>query len=86
MESGKGTTSSEVQKLAKVISDPGRRKAFAHSPEKALTDAGIDASQLPGGIRSTLFDLSYEELRVLSRVKDSLKQAGVSREDAEEIF
>lgn len=81
-----GEASSEVKKLAEMISDPGKRKAFAHSPEKTLTDAGIDAGNLPEGIRSTLFDLSYEELRVLSRVKQSFNQAGVSREDAQEIF
>jgi hypothetical protein len=86
MNSSEGERSSEIQKLAEVISDPGRRKAFAHDPEKTLTDAGIDVGRLPDGVRSTLFDLSHEELRVLSRVKESLRQAGVSREDAEEIF
>jgi hypothetical protein len=86
MNSGEEQPSSEVEKLAELISDPGQRKAFAHTPEKTLTDAGIDVGKLPEGIRSTLFDLSYEELRVLSRVKESLEQAGVSREDARRIF
>lgn len=81
-----GEASSEVKKLAKMISDPGKRKAFADAPEKTLTDAGIDAGNLPEGIRSTLFDLSYEELSVIDRVKQSLNQAGVSREDTQEIF
>lgn len=86
MNSSEGERSSEIRKLAEVISDPGGRKAFAHDPEKTLTDAGIDVGRLPDGVRSTLFDLSHEELRVLSRVKEALRQAGVSREDAEEIF
>jgi hypothetical protein len=86
MNSTEGQGSGELRKVAALISDPGKRKAFAHDPEKALKDAGIDAGGLPEGVRSTLFDLSYEELRVLSRVRDSLRQAGVSREDASEIF
>lgn len=81
-----GGKRSEIQKLAKLISDPGRRKAFARDPEDTLAAAGIDVGGLPEGVRSTLFDLSHEELRVLSRVKDSLRQAGVSREDEAEIF
>lgn len=86
MTSTEGSAGSEIQKLGRLISDPARRKAFAHDPEKTLTDAGIDIGGLPDGVRSTLFDLSHEELRVLSRVKDSLQQAGVSKEDAQEIF
>ena len=86
MSNTEGEPSSEIRKVAEVISDPGRRKAFAHDPEKTLTDAGVDVGRLPDGVRSTLFDLSHEELRVLSRVKESLRQAGVSREDEGEIF
>jgi hypothetical protein len=86
MSSMEGKSGSEMKRLAELISDPGRRKAFAFDPEKTLSEAGIDASRLPEGVRSTLFDLSYEELRVLSRVRDSLRQAGVSREDEGEIF
>lgn len=85
MESTAGKPS-EIHKLAKLISDPGRRKAFARDPETTLTEAGINVGGLPEGVRSTLFDLSHEELRVLSRVKDSLRQAGVSKEDEAEIF
>jgi hypothetical protein len=86
MNSTEGQGSGELLKVAELISDPGKRKAFAHDPEKALKDAGIDPGGLPEGVRSTLFDLSYEELRVLSRVRDSLSEAGVSSEMALRIF
>ena len=86
MNSTEGSPSSEIQKLADMISDPGQRKAFAEEPEKTATNAGIDVGRLPDEVRSTLFDLSHEELGVLARVKESLDQAGVSREDAAKIF
>jgi hypothetical protein len=86
MTSSEGSPSGEIQKLAEVISDPARRKAFAHDPEKTLTDAGIDVGALPEGVRSTLFDLTHEELRVLSRVKEGLERAGVSTVDVQRIF
>jgi hypothetical protein len=86
MTSMEGSPSSEIQKLADVISDPGQRRAFAEEPEKTATDAGVDVGSLPDPVRSTLFGLSHEELEVLSRVRESFDQAGVPREDAAKIF
>ena len=86
MNGGEEEPSSELHKLGEVISEPGQRKAFADDPEKTLTDAGIDVGRLPDEVRSTLFNLSYEELGIISRVKESLDQAGVSREDSAKIF
>ena len=64
MTSMEGSAGSEIEKLAKVIADPGRRRDFAHDPEETLTDAGVDVDQLPDGVRSTLFGLSHEELEL----------------------
>ena len=79
MSGMEGNPGSEVEKVANVIADAGRRRDFAANPEGTLTDAGVDVDQLPDGVRSTLFGLSHEELDVVSRVKESLDQAGVSR-------
>ena len=86
MDATEGKPSSSVRQLATVFSDPQRRKAFAEDPDKALGDAGVDAASLPEGLRSTLYSLSQEELEVISRVKQSLTDAGVSKEDQGEIF
>jgi hypothetical protein len=86
MSGMEGNPGSEVEKVANVIADAGRRRDFAANPEGTLTDAGVDVDQLPDGVRSTLFGLSHEELDVVSRVKESLDQAGVSREDQAKIF
>jgi hypothetical protein len=76
----------EVRKLAALIADPRQRKSFARDPDKALADAGIDVDRLPAAVRDTLYDLSYEELRAVSRVQASLRDAGVSDPDINEIF
>ncbi len=86
MTSTEGNPSSELEKVADIISDRGRRRDFAQDPDKTLTDAGVDVGQLPDGVHSTLVGLSQEELDVLSRVKDGLNQAGVSPEDQAKIF
>jgi hypothetical protein len=76
----------EVRKLAAVIADPRQRKSFARDPDKTLADAGVDVGKLPGPVRDTLYDLTHEELRALSRVKASLLEAGVSDQIINEIF
>ena len=86
MEGSKGGADDHVRRLAQLISDPSRRKAFARDPEQTLRDAGVDVGALPEAVRTELFDLSYEELRALSRVKAGLLGAGVSNEVMAEIF
>ncbi len=76
----------ELRKLAEVIADPGHRKAFARDPDETLARMGVDVDKLPEAVRNTLYDLSYEELRAVSRVRASLLEAGVSRDDLVEIF
>lgn len=86
MDATEGKPGKFERQLATVFSDPERRKALASDPQKALADAGIDSAALPEGLRSTLFGLSHGELEAISRVKQGLDDAGVSREDQGEIF
>jgi hypothetical protein len=95
-ETGKGTAVTEssygqgeideLRKLGKLLEERGNRRAFADEPQKALEAAGIDASKIPEGVMKTLSELSYEELEVVSRVREDLLAAGVSREYMVEIF
>ena len=86
MDMSEGKAGGSLRQLATVFSDAERRKAFANDPESALSDAGVDVAALPEDLRSTLFSLSHEELETISRVGQSLTDAGVSREDQGEIF
>jgi hypothetical protein len=76
----------ELRKLGELLENAESRRSFAKDPDKALDEAGIDASKIPEGVRSTLSELSEDELEVIARVKGSLLAAGVSRKHINEIF
>jgi len=63
-----------------AIADPDRRRALANDPEGTLKDAGVRPSELPTQIRRLLEDLSYEELRLLSRYNIALEKSGLLQE------
>jgi hypothetical protein len=81
-------TNPEVKKLAALIGNPESRRALAvaDDPMQAASDAGIDVGALPEGVWTTLSKLSHDELEVVSRVRQSLDQAGVPKEFQAEIF
>lgn len=60
--------------VAKVISDPEKRRAFANDPEGTLAaELGPDAKALPPKVRAFFSDLTYEELRVLAQLQKTMK-------------
>jgi hypothetical protein len=60
-----------------AIADPDRRRALASNPEGTLKAEGVKVADLPAPIRRLLEDLSYEELRVLSRYNVALEKSGL---------
>ena len=82
---GASSSSGAFAKLGEILGDPKQRKSFWLDPEKELARVGLDPNDIPAGVRETLHDLSYEELRVLARVNASLDEAGVPPEDKGEM-
>jgi hypothetical protein len=72
-----GYGSEAFAKLGNLLRDPEQRKQFWLDPAKALSNVGVRPDDIPESVRNTLHDLSYEELRVLARVNQSLDEAGV---------
>lgn len=71
-----------VALIAKVISDPEKRRAFADDPNGTMdAELGDDAKALPPKVRRFFSELTYEELRVLSQLQETMKgQAGLYEE------
>jgi hypothetical protein len=61
-----------------VLAKTPVRKSFAADPMGTLQRAGIDPDSLPEEFLNVLADMSYEELTVVSRVTDSMIDAGIS--------
>jgi hypothetical protein len=77
---GGSSGSDAFAKLGNLLRDPKGRKEFWLDPQKALRRVGVHHGEIPEPVQKVLQDLSYEELRVLGRVNDSLDEAGVPRE------
>jgi hypothetical protein len=71
-----------VALIAKVISDPVKRRAFANDPDGTIeAELGDDAKALPPKVRTFFSELTYEELRVLAQLQQTMKgQAGLYEE------
>jgi hypothetical protein len=80
-----GPEGSPVAKLADYMTDEDFRNSFASDHHQALSRVGLEPSEVPAGILEALKDCSVDELRALSRMRNALVDAGVSREDAGEI-
>lgn len=60
--------------LAKVISDPEKRRAFADNPDGTLNEElGDAAKDIPPKVRAFFSELTYEELRVLAQLQKTMK-------------
>jgi hypothetical protein len=60
--------------LAKVISDPDKRRAFADDPDGTLNEElGDAANDIPPKVRAFFSELTYEELRVLAQLQKAMK-------------
>jgi hypothetical protein len=71
-----------VALIAKVISDPEKRRAFAEDPNTTIdAELGDDAKALPPKVRAFFSELTYEELRVLAQLQQTMKgQEGLYEE------
>ena len=74
-ESGKAEARTRaVALIAKVISDPVKRRALAVDPNGTIdAELGDDAKNLPPKVRRFFSELTYEELRVLAQLQETMK-------------
>ena len=74
-ESGKAEARTRaVALIAAVISDPEKRRAFAEDPNGTIdAELGADAKALPPKVRAFFSELTYEELRVLAQLQQTMK-------------
>jgi DNA-binding MarR family transcriptional regulator len=63
--------------FTEAIRDPHRRRQLAEHPQETFEEAGVDFDQLPADLQQLLKDLSYEELRLLARMNDTLEASGL---------
>jgi hypothetical protein len=69
-----------------VLAKAAVRKSFAADPVGTLKGAGIDPDSVPEEFLHVLADMSYEELTALSRVTDSMINAGISIHTGPELL
>jgi hypothetical protein len=56
-----------------VISDPEKRRALANNPEATINaELGPNARALPPEVRAFFSELTYEELRVLAQLQQTM--------------
>jgi hypothetical protein len=82
-ESGKADARTRALALmAKVISDPVKRRALAEDPDGTIdAELGDEAKHLPPKVRRFFSELTYEELRVLAQLQETMKgQEGLYEE------
>ena len=65
----------DLRKLGDVLADSRLRKAFWTDPDRTLEQQGVKKDRIPAEVLDTLQDLSFEELRFLSRFREPLLRA-----------
>lgn len=65
----------EFAKFANAIGDPQVRRAFDKDPLGTLKDQGVNVGALPQSVVDFLTDLSYEELRMLANLQQTMVDA-----------
>jgi hypothetical protein len=76
---------SHVANLGERLGDEDFRQSFKEDPSQALSDAGIDEQELPGGVVDALRGFEPEELAAVAKVRGALRAANVAPEDSGEI-
>jgi hypothetical protein len=85
MEQGDEKGSSELIRLGQLLGNPFFRKAFSNNPGGALAQEGLKRESIHSDVLETLADLSHEELRALSRLKEIMKKSGASPDERLEM-
>lgn len=70
-----------IRGLVDRLNSPLFRKSFSNNPLSALERAGIKTAGIPVPVLEALADLSLEELSLLVRVSDRVKEAGAMAAD-----
>jgi hypothetical protein len=66
-----------MDQLGDMLATPEGRRSFSNDPMSAMTNAGIQADQIPEDLRDTLVSLTPQEWDAIDRVKDALTKAEV---------
>jgi hypothetical protein len=67
----------EFARFANLITDPQVRREFDKDPLGTLELRGVNISALPEPVRDFLSDLSFEELRLLAQLQETLVESGL---------
>jgi hypothetical protein len=67
----------ELASIANLITNTRVRRDFDHDPLGTLEREGVNVDALPDPVRNFLADLSYEELRLLAHMQETMVAAGL---------
>jgi hypothetical protein len=67
----------EFARFANLITDPHVRREFDKDPLGTLERHGVNVAALPEAVRDFLADLSFEELRLLAHMQETLVDSGL---------
>lgn len=70
----------ELARFADLITDRDVRRAFDSDPIGTLKDRGVNVDALPPAVLEFFADLSYEELRLLARLQETMVASRLSVE------
>jgi hypothetical protein len=68
----------QFAKFANLISSVHLRREFDRDPLATLAKQGVNVDALPEPVRDFLADLSFEELRLLARLQETMVGSGLS--------
>jgi hypothetical protein len=74
---GDSDARNEFTKFANLITDPHVRREFDKDPLGTLELHGVNVPALPEEVRDFLADLSFEELRLLAHMQETLVGSGL---------
>lgn len=72
----------ELARFANLITDTRVRRDFDNDPLATLEREGVNVAALPDAVRDFLADLSYEELRLLARMQETMVASALYVETA----
>jgi hypothetical protein len=77
---GKKVDIKELEKVMRVISEPGSRAGFKKDAKKALREAGVMEGAIPDDLVDALDGMSEKELEVIANLNTTMVQAGLTAE------
>ena len=68
----------ELAKFANMITDPHARREFDRDPRGTLAKHDVDVDSLPQSVRDFITNLSFEELRMLAQMQQTMVAENLS--------